>query len=88
MKIKKDYVLRQVAGTNVVLPVGEASLKFNGMLSLNETASLLWSMLERDTTKDIMVRELIVEYDVTAEDAEQDVSEFIEMLAKIGCLDI
>lgn len=88
MKIKKDYVLRQVAGTNVVLPIGEASIKFNGMLTLNESAVMLWHLLEQDTTKEEMVKKVISEYDVAIQNAEQDVDEFIDMLAKIGCLDI
>ena len=37
MKIKKGFVLRVVGGENVVVPVGEMSKKFHGMINLNET---------------------------------------------------
>lgn len=47
MKLKENFVLRQVADTWVVLPVAEATLDFNGMLTLNETGAVLWRALEQ-----------------------------------------
>ena len=35
MKLKKNFVLRQVAGTWVVLPLGAETVNFSGMLQLN-----------------------------------------------------
>ena len=35
MKINENFVLRQLADTHVVLPLGEASVSFNGILTLN-----------------------------------------------------
>ena len=37
MKIKSGLILRSVGGENVVVPVGEMSKKFHGMITLNET---------------------------------------------------
>ena len=36
MKIKEGYILRNVAGSFVVVPVGNATLEYNGMMNLNE----------------------------------------------------
>ncbi len=36
MKIKDGFLLRNVAGKNIVVPVG-AELNFSGMISLNDT---------------------------------------------------
>ena len=41
MKIKDGFVLRQVADTWVVMPLGQQSLDFDGMLTLNDTGALL-----------------------------------------------
>ena len=87
MKIKKDYILREVAGTHVVLPLGRANLSLNGMLTLNETAGTLWHMLEKGTTCEEMVRELTGEYAVSAEDARKDVEEFLTTLNQVDCLE-
>ena len=42
MKIKKGFVLRVVGGEHVVVPVGEMSKQFHGMINLNETGAFLW----------------------------------------------
>ena len=42
MKIKEDYLLRKVAECYVVVPVGKATVDFNGMMNLNETGAFLW----------------------------------------------
>ena len=36
MKIKKDFILRKVADSYVVVPVGKLTLDFNGIINLNE----------------------------------------------------
>lgn len=45
MKIKEGFILRNVAGSYVVVPIGEATLDFNGMMSLNETGAFLFGKL-------------------------------------------
>ena len=42
MTIKENFVLRQVAGSYVAVAVGEASVNFDGMLTLNESGALLF----------------------------------------------
>lgn len=80
MKIKKDFMLRQVAGNYIVVPVGAASVDFNGMLTLNETGAFLFKSLQEGTDRDNLVSSLLEEYDVDRETAEQHVDKFIEKL--------
>ena len=87
MKIKENFVLRQVAGTWVVLPLAEATLDFNGMLTLNETGLMLWHMLEEGTTREDMANALTAEYDVKYEQALADVDESLEKLNRAGCIE-
>ena len=87
MKINENYVLRQIADTWVVLPLGDATLDFNGMMTLNETGSFLWSILEKGCEKADLVNSLLSEYEVTSEQAEADVEEFINKLRNIDCLE-
>lgn len=87
MKIKENFVLRQVAGAWVVLPLGAAMLDFNGMLTLNDSGVLLWHLLEQGTEFDSMVEALLAEYDVSREQASADVEAFLDKLRQAGCLD-
>ena len=87
MKIKKNLVLRQVAGTWVVLPTDSNVLDFDGMLTLNETGVVLWKLLEQGSTYEEMTSVLLEEYDASREQLLADVHEFVEMLKDAGCLE-
>lgn len=87
MTIKNDFVLRQVADTWVVLPLGETSIDFNGMLTLNESGAMLWRVLEQGADANALVEALIKEYDVSREQALADVNEFLEDLRAAACLE-
>ena len=78
MKIKENFVLRQIAGAWVVLPLGSATLDFNGMLKLNESGVLLWRLLEQGATSEKMTDALLMAYEVSREDAAADVEEFLK----------
>lgn len=88
MKIKENFVLRQIAGAWVVLTLGSATLDFNGMLTLNESGVLLWRLLERGCERENLVTTLLKEYDVQTSIAEADVDEFLEKLKKAGSLEM
>ena len=87
MRIKNDFVLRRVVDTYVVLPIGLASVDFNGMLSLNESGALLWKELEQGSTRKALADILIKEYEILDNDAQCDVDEFLSALKKAGCLE-
>jgi len=88
MKINKNFALRQVAGTWVVMPLAEGNLDFNGMIALNETGSLLWRALEKGCEREDLVNLLTSEFEVTCDEALKDVNEFIDKLASIGCIEV
>lgn len=86
MKIKETFVLRQVVDTWVVLPLAD-TVNFNGMMALNESGVLLWNVLEQGADEETLVRALLNEYAVSAEDARADVREFLTKLKTVGCID-
>lgn len=87
MKINENYVLRQIADSWVVLPLESATLNFNGMITVNESGSFLWSMLEKGCERDQLVSAMLAEYDVSREEACADIDAFIKKLLEIGCID-
>ncbi len=79
MKIRDGYLLRSVAGKNIVVSVG-AQLDFNGMLTLNDTGVFFWNLLSKGSTKEEMLDALLKEYDVSFDEASKDIDEFIGKL--------
>lgn len=88
MKIKDGYLLREVAGNIIVVPVGDASMEFNGMISLNETGAFLWKLLKNDVEPKFLLSELMKEYDVEEEQAKKDITDVINKLYNAGVLEI
>ena len=60
MKIKSDFMLREVAGYYVVVPVGSGALDFNGVINLNESGATLWKAMENDITEEGLVDVLMI----------------------------
>ena len=88
MKLKNNFVLRRVAGAYMVLPLGQATVSFKGMLKLNESGALLWNALKNGADLDGLVSALTAEYAVSEDQAKEDVKEFLDKLANIGCLEM
>ena len=82
MKIEKEYILRQIAGDYIIVPVGSAALEFNGMITVNETGAFLWEKLREGTTKEELLHAMLEEYEVSEKEAEADIQEFLQMLQK------
>lgn len=87
MKIKENFMLRKVADSYVVVPVGPAVADFNGMINLNEAGAFLWQLLENDTTEAEVVANMLEHYDVSEELAKADVEKFIAQLSDADLLD-
>lgn len=87
MKIKDGFTLRNIAGSDIVVPVGNASKVFNGMITLNDSGAFLWSALQKDTTIDEVVAKLTGEYEVSTEQATADVQKFVAMLKENDLID-
>lgn len=87
MKIKDGFLLRQVGGNNVVVPVGAQAVDFRCLITLNEVGAFLWQKLAVDCSVADLVEALLAEYDVTADIATADVERFVASLREKNLLD-
>ena len=86
MKRNPNFLLREVAGKQVVVPVGAASMEFAGMINLNAVGAYLWQQLEMEQTVETLTAALTERYEVAAEIAKADVEAFVESLVKVGAI--
>ena len=87
MKIKKDFILRKVADSYVVVPVGKLTLDFNGIINLNETGAFLFELLQEGAEKEDLLRKMLEEYDVTPEKAAADIDVFLKKVEEADVLE-
>ena len=75
MRLKKGFVLREVCGEKVIVGEGAETVDFGKLISLNDTAAVLWKKAEElgDFTVDELADALTEVYEVTCEQAVKDV---------------
>jgi hypothetical protein len=86
MKIRDGYMLSEVAGTPVVVPLGTQG-SFHNMIKLNATGKFLWERLQNDTTRAALADAMIEEYGIDRALAEKDLDAFLGTLASFGALE-
>ena len=69
MKRKEGYMLRTIGNSYLIVPVSGKTIRFDEMLSLNETGAYLWKQLEREMTSEELLEAVLSEYEVDAETA-------------------
>lgn len=80
MKIKEGFILRTVAGQNVVVPVGSNAMNFNAAITLNDSAAFLWKQLESEKTEQELLVALTDEYEIDSATAKGDITVFLNVL--------
>ena len=81
MKIKKGFIVKQIAGQYVVVALGEASKVFNGIIKLNESGKFIWEKLAEGKSKPEIVDAILAEYEgVDRATAEADFDRFVATL--------
>lgn len=86
MKVKDNLILREIAGSWIIVPVGEMVVEFNGLMNLSESGAFLWKKLADGAEMNELVSDLVNEYDINEETAQADVREFIAKLDEKGLL--
>lgn len=84
MRIKKGFVLREVAGQNMVIATGEASKDFHGMIKLNSTGKEIWQGMQEGLSEAEIANGLQEKYQIDGEKALEDTREFIGKMLEMG----
>lgn len=87
MKIKDNYVLQEIVDECIVVPVGEETDKFHGVIKLNGSGCFLWKALSQTQTVDGIINAMMAEYNVDKDAAREDVEQFLAKLKEIGCIE-
>lgn len=77
-KANPNFLLREIAGEAVLIPVGEAGIFENSVISLNESCSFLWQLFQTPRTAEEAITEAKKEYDDPDGVLEQGVYQFIK----------
>lgn len=85
-KANPDFLLREIGGEAVLVPLGDVGVFENTMLSLNETCAFLWKAFQSPKTAQEVIDEAKEAYEGDAAEIEQGVLGFIRDYAKYKLL--
>ncbi|MBO4557695.1 MAG: PqqD family protein [Bacteroidales bacterium] len=88
MRIKEGFTIRPLCGEHIVVGEGLSQVNFNKMLSLNDSAAYLWEQASgKDFTCEDLVALLLDRYEVSAEQAMEDVKKMVAIWQEHGVLE-
>ena len=87
MKIKKNYLLRDILGSYIVMGTDRDAYRPNELMSVNETGKFLWDKLVDGADRDELVEALTNEYEVDEATAGKDVDAFLGLLREQGLIE-
>ena len=85
MELKKKFVLRNIVGETILVPLGQNNEAFNGLISINELGKFIWENIESAKDKEELLQRILDEYEVDKDIAKADLDEF---LGKLKAVDI
>lgn len=80
MKLKKEFILREIAGEYILVPTGETTLNFNGLITVNELGAFIWNNIEKVNSEENILKLILDEYEVEENIAREDLNEFLNKL--------
>lgn len=85
-KANSDFLLREICGEAVLVPLGDAGVFENTMLSLNDTCAFLWRFFQSPKTVQEAIAEAKKVYDGSDEEIGQGVCSFVSEYLRYGLL--
>ena len=87
MKIKSGYLVREIAGCHIVVPVGGRVIDFKGIMTLNNSGHFLWEHMANDITRNELLTFMLAEYEIDEATARNDMEEFLATARDSGVLE-
>lgn len=86
MKIKKEFILREIVGDIVLVPINKSTSKFDGLITMNEIGKFIWENIESAKDEDELLQKILDEYEVDRDVAKADLDEFLGKLKEIDII--
>lgn len=87
MKIKDGFILKDVAGSKIVIATGEQRMDFNGVITFNSVGADIFTMLDGTNSVEDIVARISADYGVDEKLVKTDVEKLIEKMKKFNLIE-
>lgn len=84
MKLSNKFVLREIAGDSILIPIGQTDIQ--GMLLLNPVSMLIYQGLQNGSEPEEILQQIITEYDVEETQAQDNLKETLAQMRELGII--
>lgn len=86
LKASSNFILRNVDGEAVLIPMGNTGVFENNLILMNETCCFLWQLFQKPRTIEEVLIEARKEYSDFNDQVEQDIRKFIDEFSEYDLL--
>lgn len=72
MRVKKEFIIRNIAGKDVIVATGKEAMKFNGLLTVSETGKFILEHYQDAENISDLIQMVLDEFEVDPEIAAKD----------------
>lgn len=87
MKARKDFILRNLVGEYLLMPVGDNIGRFRGTLLMNEMSVFVWEKMQESVSRDELLREILNHYEIDEKTAAADLDGLLDGLKRLGVIE-
>ena len=78
MRRNEEFVIRDIGGQSVLVPLSSQMPLIHGLFILNDTARYLWDLLAEDRSFDDLVNLMASQYHMARPTAQVDIQSFLD----------
>lgn len=86
MKLDEGFIIRNIAGEDVLVPFGSRAIDFKGLMTFTPVGAFIYRRLQEGKSEDEIADAILEEYETDERTARADLAEFIERLRELGVL--
>jgi hypothetical protein len=88
VRYEKDpsIVHREIAGEAILVPIRRHAADLESIYTLSDVGAFIWKLIDGKTSTSEIKSAIVDEYDVSPEEAEADLAEFLQQLESIGSI--
>lgn len=80
MRRSREFVICEIAEEYIIIPTGNAALRYHHLITVSEIGAFLWQLLETEQTEESLLKNVMRTYEVNEKTARQDVADFVDRL--------
>jgi hypothetical protein len=86
--LKSDNIVARAVDDEVILvPIQQKAGDVHCIYTTNDVGSFIWSLIDGKKSSKEIAEAIASEYEISAEEAQTDLNEFVEQLIGAGCIE-